>query len=94
MGLIYDDPQLAALTLARIAAGESEGPSESTGRMHAVLDDLSQRNGPEYLAELIIVLARARFYALDDLARATGSLTAELLDAAEVQALEDLDDGL
>lgn len=94
MGLIYDDPTLAALTLTRIAAEESEGPSELTGRMHAVLDDLSQRNGPDYLAELVIVLARARFVALDDLARVTGGSTAELLDAAEVLALEGLDDGL
>lgn len=94
MGLIYDDPTLAALTLTRIAAEESEGPSEMTGRMHAVLDDLSQRNGAEYLAELAIVLARARFIALDDLARATSASTAELLDAAEVHALESLNDSL
>jgi hypothetical protein len=65
-----------------------------TGRMHAVLDDLSQRNGPEYLAELVIVLARARFIAVDDFARATSGSTAELLDAAEVHAVEGLDDGL
>ncbi|WP_104062322.1 hypothetical protein [Arthrobacter sp. 4R501] len=67
MGLIYDVPTLAALTLTRIAAEESEGPTELTGRMHSVLDDLVQRNGPGYLAELVIVLARARFIALDDL---------------------------
>jgi hypothetical protein len=35
-----------------------------------------------------------RFIALDDIARATGSSTARLLDAAEVHALESLDDGL
>lgn len=51
---------------------------------HAVLDDLSQRNGTDYLAQLVIVLVRSRFIALDDLARATDSSTAELLDAAEV----------
>ena len=45
MGLIYDDPKLAALTLTRIAAEESEGPTELTGRMHAFPDDLVQRNG-------------------------------------------------
>ena len=88
MGLIYDDPQLAALTLTRIAAEESEGPSAMTGRMRAVLDDLVQRNGPGYLAELVIVLARARFAALDDLARTTGSTAAQLLDLTEVEALE------
>lgn len=93
MGLIYDDPKLAALTLTRIAAEESEGPTELTGRMHAVLDDLVQRNGAGYLAELVIVLARARFIALDDLARTTRADTAKLLDEAEVEALEGLDDG-
>ncbi|MGK3957647.1 hypothetical protein ACLKOZ_15820 [Arthrobacter sp. R4] len=45
MGLIYDDPKLPALTLTRIAAEESEGPTELTGRMHAFPDDLVQRNG-------------------------------------------------
>lgn len=93
MGLIYDNPQLAALTLTRIAAEESEGPNELTGRMHAVLLDLVQRNGPSYLAELIIALARAGFVALDELARVTGNSASELLDAAEVEALEGLDDG-
>jgi hypothetical protein len=61
MVLIYDDRQLAALTLMRIAAEESQGPNELTGRMLAVLLDLVQRNGPSYLAELIVALARARF---------------------------------
>ena len=93
MGLIYDDPLLAALTLTRIAAEESGGPNELTGRMHAVLIDLVQRNGSTYLAELIIALARARLVALDDLARATGTSTGELLDAVELEVLEGLDDG-
>jgi hypothetical protein len=92
MGLIYDEPQLAALTLTRIAAKESEGPSPMTGRMHAVLDDLAQRNGAGYLAELVIVLARARFATLDDLARATGTGAGELLDAVEIEALEGLNE--
>jgi hypothetical protein len=92
MGLMYDDPQLAALTLTRLAAEESEGPSAMTGRMQEVMDDLVQRNGAGYLAELVIVLARARFSALDDLARATGTDTAELLDAVEIEALEGLDE--
>lgn len=92
MGLIYDDPRLAALTLMRIAAEESEGPSELTGRMRQVPDDLAQRNGAEYLADLAIALARAGFIALDELARATGNSTAELLDAVEVDTLEGLDD--
>ena len=85
MGLIYDDPRLAALALTRIAAEESAGPGELAGRMHAVLDDLVQRNGAEYLKELVIVL--------DELARVTGNSTAELLDAVELEALEDIDEG-
>jgi hypothetical protein len=60
MGLIYDDPRLAALTLMSIVAEESEGPSELTGRMREVLDGLARCNGAGYLAELVIALARAR----------------------------------
>jgi hypothetical protein len=93
MGAIYDDPRLAALTLMRIAAEESQGPSELTGRMQAVLDDLAQRNGAGSLAELAIALARTGFIALDELARVTGNSTADLLDAVELDALEGLDDG-
>lgn len=93
MGPIYDDPRLAALTLMRIAAEESQDPGELTGRMHAVLDDLAQRNGTGYLAELAIALARTGFIALDELARVTGNSTTELLDAVEIDALEGLDDG-
>ncbi|MDR6508112.1 hypothetical protein [Arthrobacter oryzae] len=94
MGLIYDNPRLAALTLTRIAAEESEGPNELTGRIHAVLLDLVQRNGPSYLAELIVALARSGFIAFDELARVTGNSTAELLDAVELEAFEGLaDDG-
>lgn len=93
MGPIYDDPRLAALTLMRIAAEESQGPNELTGRMHAVLDDLAQRNASGYLAELAIALARTGFIALDELAKVTGNSTTELLDAVEIDALEGLDDG-
>jgi hypothetical protein len=90
MGLMYDDPRLAGLTLLRIGAEESEGPNELTGRMHAVLDDLVQRNGTGYLAELAIALARTGFIALDELPRTTGNTTAELLDAVEIDTLEGL----
>ncbi|MDQ0867413.1 hypothetical protein [Arthrobacter globiformis] len=93
MGLIYDDPRLAALTLTRIAAEESDDPSELTGRMHEVLEDLVRRNGKQYLAEVAIALARAGFIALDGLARTTGISTAELLDRVEIEGLEGLDDG-
>jgi hypothetical protein len=45
MGLIYDNPDLAALTLTRLAAEESEGPGAMEGRMLDYLDGLEQRNG-------------------------------------------------
>lgn len=88
---MYDDPRLAALTLLRIAAEESEGPNTMNGRMQAVLDDLVQRNGAAYLTELAIALARTGFIALDELAQTTGNSTTELLDAVEVDTLEGLD---
>jgi hypothetical protein len=74
---------LAALTLTPIAAEESEGPSELSGRMHTFLNFLAQRNGSEYLTELVIVLARAN-----------GTGPPELLEAPEVEALEGHDAGL
>jgi hypothetical protein len=46
------------------------------------------------LAELVIVLVRAWFVVLDDLARARSAGSAGLLDAAEILALEGLGDGL
>ncbi|GGH99376.1 hypothetical protein ACFFGR_14935 [Arthrobacter liuii] len=88
MGLIYDSPALAALTLTRLAAEESEGPGALEGRMRGYLGDLEQRNGAEYLELVAIALARAHFNAVDDLARATGATAEALLDAAEVEALE------
>jgi hypothetical protein len=45
MGLIYDNPDLAALTLTRLAAEVSEGPGGLDGRMHEYLAGLEQRNG-------------------------------------------------
>jgi hypothetical protein len=50
MGLIYDNPDLAALTLTRLAAAESEGPGALEGRMLDYLGDLEQRNGTAYLS--------------------------------------------
>jgi hypothetical protein len=88
MGLIYDNPDLAALTLTWLAAEESEGPGALEGRMIDYLDDLEQRNGTAYLELVAITLARIHFKSLDDLARATGTDAASLLDAAEVEALE------
>jgi hypothetical protein len=88
MGLIYDNPDLAALTLTRLATEESEGPGALEGRMLEYLGDLERRNGPAYLELVAITLARVHFKSLDDLARATGDDSAALLDAAEVEALE------
>jgi hypothetical protein len=91
MELIYDSPDLAALTLTRLAAEESEGPGALERRMLDYLDDLEQRNGTAFLELVAITLARVHFKSLDDLARATGDDSAALLDAAEVEALEGLD---
>ncbi|MET1065346.1 MAG: hypothetical protein ABWX85_10290 [Arthrobacter sp.] len=88
MGLIYDNPDLAALTLPRIAAEESEGPGALEGRMLEYLAGLEQRNGTAYLELVAITLARVHFKSLDDLARVTGADSKTLLDAAEIEALE------
>jgi hypothetical protein len=90
MGLIYDNPDLAAMTLTRLAAEESEGPGALEGLMRHYLDDLEQRNGTAFLGLVAITLARVHFKAMDALARATGADAAGLLDAAEVEALEAL----
>jgi hypothetical protein len=90
MGLIYDNPDLSALTLTRLAAEESEGPGALEGRMLDYLDGLEQRNGTAYLELVAITLARAHFKSIDDLARASGADSTTLLDAAELDALEAL----
>lgn len=56
MGLIYDNPDLAALTLTRLAAEESEGPGALEGRMLDYLDGLEQRNGAPFLELVAITL--------------------------------------
>jgi hypothetical protein len=93
MRLIYDNPDLAALTLTRLAAEESEGPGALEGRMLEYLGDLERRNGTAYLELVAITLARVHFKSLDDLARATHADPLALLDVAEVEALESLDGG-
>jgi hypothetical protein len=93
MSLLYDDPGLAAVVLTRIAAEESEGPSELTGRMSEYVADLVERNGPTAATELAIALARQHFIALDTLARELNVSAGQLLDALEVELLESLDDG-
>jgi hypothetical protein len=57
MGLIYDNPDLAALTLTRLAAKQSEGPGPLEGRMLAYLGNLEDRNGTEYLEVVAITLS-------------------------------------
>jgi hypothetical protein len=59
MGLIYDNPDLAALTLTRLAAEESEGPGALEGRMLEYLGGLEQRNGTAYLELVAITPLRA-----------------------------------
>ncbi|MGK3957678.1 hypothetical protein ACLKOZ_15980 [Arthrobacter sp. R4] len=93
MSLLYDDPGLAAVVLTRIAAEESEGPSEMTGRMSEYVADLAERNGPTAATELAIALARQHFIALDTLARELNISAGHLLDALEVELLESIDDG-
>ena len=93
MSLLYDHPGLAAVVLTRIAAEESEGPSEMTGRMSDFIADLVERNGPSAATELAIALARQHFIALDTLARQQNVPAGQLLDALEVELLESLDDG-
>ena len=66
MGLIYDNPDLATLTLTRLAAEESEGPG-----------GMERRNSTAYLELVAITLARIHFKSMDDLARATGTYAAD-----------------
>ena len=93
MSLLYDHAGLAAVVLTRIAAEESEGPSEMTGRMSDYIGDLVERNGPTVATELAIALARQHFIALDTLAKERDVSAGNLLDALEVQLLEGIDDG-
>jgi hypothetical protein len=93
MSLPYDHAGLAAVVLTRIAAEESDGPGEMTGRMSEYIAGLVERNGPTAAAELAIALARQHFIALDTLARQLNVPAGQLLDALEVELLESLDDG-
>jgi hypothetical protein len=92
MSLLYDHAGLAAVVLTRIAAEESESPSEMTGRMREFIADLVERNGATASTELAIALARQHFLALDALARQLNVSAWHLLDALEVELLESLDD--
>jgi len=58
--------------------------------MRSYLRDLERRNGTAHLELVAITFARLHYKALDDLARAAGTDSTALLDAAEVEALEAL----
>ncbi len=89
MGLTYDHPGLAAVTITRIAAEENDGPGTLTARMRTMVQDLVDRNGLDGVAELALSLARQHFAAQDSLSRATGQSVESLLDALEVDELDD-----
>lgn len=93
MSLLYDHPGLAAVVMTRIAAEESEGPGHLTGRMTAFVADLVERNGPEAAAELAIALARQHFIILDAAAQAINLPVDALLDALELEHMENIEDG-
>ncbi|MFJ5695093.1 hypothetical protein ACIP9X_14750 [Arthrobacter sp. NPDC093125] len=93
MGLLYDDPRLAALALTRIAAEEADGPSELTGRMHEVLDDLVERNGTGYLTELAIALPGQGLSPLMNWPGSPGPARQSCSMQWKSRALEGFDDG-
>lgn len=93
MSLRYDHAGLAAIVLTRMAAEESEGPGQLTGRMTEFVDDIVARNGPGAAAELVIALARQHFTVLDAAAQAINLPVNALLDALELEQLESLEEG-
>lgn len=93
MSLLYDHSGLAAVVMTRIAAEESEGPGKLTGRMTEFVADLVERNGPDAAAELAIALARQHFVALDAAAQAINLPVEALLDALELEQMENIEDG-
>lgn len=88
MSPLYDHPGLAAVVMTRIAAEESEGPGQLTGRMTSFVADLVQRNGTDVAAALAIALARQHFIILDAVAQAINLPVDALLDALELEQLE------
>lgn len=92
MSLLYDHAGLAAVVLTRIAAEESEGPGQMTGRMNEFISDMVEHNGPDAAAGLAVALARQHFITLDALATERNISAAQLLDAIEVDQMEQPDD--
>ncbi|MBT2555268.1 hypothetical protein [Arthrobacter sp. ISL-5] len=56
--------------------------------MRALVNDLTERNGPDSAADLVIALAGLHVAALDSLARRTGTALEHLVDELELQQLE------
>lgn len=93
MGLRYDHAGLAAVVMTKIAAEESEGPGQLTGRMTELVAELVKRNGPNTATELAIALARRHFTILSAAAQAINVPVAELLAALELEQLAGLEEG-
>lgn len=93
MSLPYDHAGMAAIVLTRIAAEESEGPGQLTGRMTEYVADVVERKGPGTATEVLIALARQHFRILDAVAEVINLPVNMLLDALEVEQMESLEDG-
>jgi hypothetical protein len=93
MSHFYDHAGLAAVVITRIAAEESEGPGQLTGRMTEFVADLVGRNRPDAAAELDIALARQHFIILDAVAQAINLPVDAILDALELEQMENIEEG-
>lgn len=87
MGPTYDHAGLAAIALLRIASEESKGTGTLTERMHNLITDFSQNQGPDAASELAIILARRYSILLDSVADAVDVTPGTFLDAAELEEL-------
>lgn len=90
MGLTKYHAGLAAVVMTRLAAEESDGAGQLTGRMAELVAQLVQRNGPDTAAELAIALARQHFTILAAAARAINVPVEDLLAALELEQLANL----
>ena len=78
--------------MTRMAAEESEGPGQLTGRMTELVTELVRRNGPNTATDLAIALARQHFTILAAAAQAINVPVDELLAALELEQLAGLED--
>lgn len=88
MELFSDNPELAAVALTRLAAGDTEGRGHVGERLEVFIEGLVERNGLQALEELAIGLARQHLSTLERLAELTGRPAMRLLDEVELQGLE------